>query len=158
MATYNFKGKSYATSASDVSIRVIMNGQTVYDNTITSFTDDSNAKIDANSLWFTFDTNNFVSGHSYPLTIHTSGTNGIVWFGEITRNSTLTITNPDGTTTTEVVEEFLAPISAVSDGKLNVTIDSTPQPREPTNDELGSWQYQIPVGSTFACDVNVENY
>ena len=37
MATYIFRGKAYATSSNDIAINVSFNGQTIYNDTITSY-------------------------------------------------------------------------------------------------------------------------
>ena len=162
MATYIFRGKSYATSSNDVVIDVTFNGQTVYNDTVVSTTTSTTERSDELVDLFTFTLDDSIAGGSYPLTVTPIGTNGKVWFGEILRDSEEAVLDADGNPTTDAngnvvttpLQKFVATIIDTTDGKDNVLIDgSATDARIVTAETSGSWQYQIPVGSTLTCDI-----
>jgi len=162
MATYIFRGKAYATSSNDIAINVSFNGQTIYNDTITSYTDSTNAISDDTYELFTVDLDDSINEGIYPLTITPIGTNGKVWFGEILRDSEEAVLDADGNPTTDAngnvvttpSQKFVATINNITDGKNNVLINgSATDTRIVTAETTGSWAYQIPVGSTLTCDI-----
>jgi len=154
MATYIFRGKSYATSSNDVVIDVTFNGQTVYNDTVVSTTTSTTERSDELVDLFTFTLDDSIAGGSYPLTVTPIGTNGKVWFGEILRDTFEYVLDDDGNKVTAPIKEFITTINDTTDGKDNVLIDgSATDARIVTAETSGSWQYQIPVGSTLTCDI-----
>jgi len=72
----------------------------------------------------------------------------------LTKAQALAQIEPDQTLTTEQnFDDFTGPSTMESDGHNDVRIDGVPQPRIPTEGELGKWTYVVQNGQTLTCSV-----
>ena len=91
------------------------------------------------------------------MIITVSGTNGVLWFGELTYFGPAF--DDAHIVNVEVIEHHLLddgiteelPIGYIS----NVTVDGIARSGNTTGESMGAWQHQVTVGSTLTCDVNI---
>ena len=97
---------------------------------------------------FTFDVDPSVKNGSFPMIITVSGTNGVLWFGELTYFGPA-FDDAHNLLGDGITEEL--PIGYIS----NVTVDGIARSGNTTGESMGAWQHQVTVGSTLTCDVNI---
>jgi len=157
--TIQLYGKVYGDPANPGTMTMNFNGQSLFSGTVTTAAGPVNQAIGWADMTVlataTIDTS--ISG-STPLQITVSNGDMIFhtfhgnYFGDVVSGNVVVTPSVDN------VQDLTGPSTMASGGYDNVTIGGVANPRVPTNESeaLGKWNYLVPDGLTFACDVQVQ--